>query len=141
MPLVDLAAIPQVPLAFMNDDHREEARLLNALADALSALRSGAGAREPVLAAWAALERHTRDHFGREDAAMREAEFFAYPMHHGEHERVLEEMAAEARAFAEAGDAERLWTYVSQAVPAWFVRHIQTMDEVTARFVSAARRR
>jgi hemerythrin len=137
MDLVDLSSIPQVQLGFMNEDHREEARLLNALAGALSALRSGAGTRDGVLAAWVPLERHTREHFAREDAAMREAGFPAYPVHHGEHERVLAEMSEEARAFADGGDAGRLWTYVSEAVPAWFVRHIQTMDDVTARFVSA----
>ena len=41
MPLVDLDAIPQVPLDFINDDHREEARLLNELAEAVEALRAG----------------------------------------------------------------------------------------------------
>jgi len=73
-------------------------------------------------------------------SSMRKAAFHAYPLHSGEHERVLAEMAAEAGAFAREGDAERLWIYVSQAVPAWFVRHIQTMDHVTARFVSMAAR-
>jgi len=140
LPLVDLTAIPQVPLAFMNEDHAEEGRLLNALADALSALRAGKGTKGEVLERWGALERHTREHFERENEAMRKAAFHAYPLHSGEHERVLAEMAAEAGAFAREGDAERLWIYVSQAVPAWFVRHIQTMDHVTARFVSMAAR-
>jgi hemerythrin len=138
VPLVDLAAIPQVPLAFMNEDHAEEARLLNALADALSKLRAGEGTKEDVLGRWQALERHTREHFERENEAMRAVAFHAYPVHAGEHERVLAEMAGEAGAFAASGDAERLWVYVTQAVPAWFVRHIQTMDHVTARFVSMA---
>lgn len=138
MSLVDLAAIPQVPLQFMNDDHAEEARLLNALAEALGALREGKGSKAEVLDRWQALERHTREHFAREDEAMRKAAFHAYPTHAGEHERVLAEMASEAGAFAAGGDAERLWLYVSQAVPAWFVRHIQTMDHVTARFVAMA---
>jgi len=136
MPLVDPAAIPQVQLPFMNEDHAEEARLLNGLADALAALRGGAGARDDVLARWAALDRHTREHFERENEAMRRVGFPAYPMHQAEHERVLAEMAGEARTFVDHGDAERLWTYVSQAVPAWFVRHIQTMDQITARFVA-----
>lgn len=140
MPLVDLPAIPQVPLAFMNDDHAEEARRLNALADAIVALREGTGSKAEVLARWQALERHTREHFERENEAMRKAAFHAYPVHAGEHERVLAEMASEAAAFAEDGDAERLWIYVSQAVPAWFVRHIQTMDHVTARFVTMTAR-
>jgi hemerythrin len=136
--LIDPSTIPQVQVAFMNADHAEEARLLNALAEALSGHREGKGTREDVLDRWRALERHTREHFEREDEAMRRAAFHAYPVHAGEHERVLAEMAAEAGAFAERGDAERLWIYVTHAVPAWFVRHIQTMDQVTARFVAMA---
>jgi hemerythrin len=138
LPLIDLAAIPQVPVPFMNEDHAEEARLVNALADALAAVRAGQGSKADVLDRWRALERHTREHFERENEAMRRAAFHAYPVHAGEHERVLAEMAAEAGAFAEGGDAERLWIYVTHAVPAWFVRHIQTMDQVTARFVAAS---
>jgi hemerythrin len=140
LPLVDLATIPQVQVPFMNEDHAEEARLLNALADALGALRAGSGGKDEVLSRWEALDRHTREHFERENEAMRRVAFHAYPVHSGEHERVLAEMAGEAGAFARDGDAERLWIYVTQAVPAWFVRHIQTMDQVTARFVAAAPR-
>ena len=57
-------------------------------------------------------------------------------MHHGEHVRVLAELAAEGRRFTDTGDAVRLGTYVTQVVPTWFVNHIQTMDLMTARFVS-----
>jgi hemerythrin len=138
LPVVDPAALPQVPLAFMNEDHAEEARLVNALADALAALKAGKGTKEDVLGRYQSLERHTREHFERENEAMRKAAFHAYSMHAGEHERVLAEMAGEAGAFASSGDADRLYTYVSQAVPAWLVQHIRTMDQVTARFVSTA---
>jgi hemerythrin len=137
MPLVDLDAIPQVPLDFINQDHREEARLLNDLAEALEAHRSGRTGPEPVLSCFARLLRHTEEHFGREDQAMQRSGFPPYPVHHGEHVRVLEELAGEGRAFAEGGDAARLQAYVTQAVPAWFVNHIQTMDLMTARYVAA----
>lgn len=137
MPLVDLDAIPQVPLDFVNHDHREEASLLNGLAEALEALRAGRGGPEPVDARFDALHRHTVEHFGREDEAMRRSGFPPYPVHHGEHVRVLEEMAAEGQAFRATRDAARLHAYVTQAVPAWFVNHILTMDTMTARFVAA----
>ncbi len=137
MPLVDLDAIPQVPLDFINHDHREEARLLNDLADALEAHRAGRTGPEPVVAAFGVLYRHTEEHFGREDEAMRRSGFPPYPVHHGEHVRVLAELAEEGRAFGERGDAARLHAYVTQAVPAWFVNHILTMDTMTARFVAS----
>jgi hemerythrin len=137
MPLVDLDAIPQVPLDFINHDHREEARLLNDLAEALEAHRAGRTGPEPVLASFEALYRHTEEHFGREDEAMRQSGFPPYQVHHGEHLRVLEELAAEGRAFDEGGDVARLHGYVTRAVPAWFVNHILTMDTMTARFIAS----
>jgi len=137
MPLVELDAIPQVPLDFINADHREEARLLNDLAEAVTALRAGRGDAAAVVGRFEVLFRHTREHFAREEQAMRESGFPPYPMHQGEHERVLAELAAEGRTFDETGDADRLWRYVSTTVPSWFVNHIMSMDLVTARFVSS----
>jgi hemerythrin len=135
MPLVDLDAIPQVPLDFVNADHREEGRLLNVVADAVEALEAGSGSAAAVLAALAALRDHTAAHFGREDDAMRRAGFPAFPVHHAEHVRVLAELDDEIRRFASSGDVVRMKGWVLGDVPQWFVNHIETMDLVTARFV------
>lgn len=136
MPLVDLDAIPQVPLDFVNADHREEGRLLNEVADAVEALEAGKGSAPGVLAALAALRDHTAAHFGREDDAMRRTGFPAFPVHHAEHVRVLTELDDEIRRFRETGDVARLRAWVLGDVPHWFMDHIQTMDLVTARFVA-----
>lgn len=135
--IVDVSRIPQVPLDFINQDHAEEGRLLNALAQVLHDHRRGGATVEAVLHAWEALFLHTRDHFGREEAAMQRTGFPPTPVHQAEHRRVLEELEAEGEHFRETGDTARLGRYVSEAVPAWFVSHIQTMDLVTAQWVSA----
>jgi hemerythrin len=137
MPLVNLDAIPQVPLDFINADHREEGRLLNNLADALDALDTGRGSTAAVGERLAALRDHTAAHFGREEDAMRRTLFPAFPVHHAEHVRVLAELDDEVRRFAETGDAARLRAWVLGDVPAWFVNHIETMDLVTARFIAS----
>ncbi len=137
MPLVDLDAIPQVPLEFINADHREEGRLLNALADALDALDAGRGNAAEVGARLAALRDHTAAHFGREDDAMRRTGFPAFPIHHAEHVRVLAELDDETRRYAETGDAARLRAWTLGDVPQWVANHIETMDLVTARFVAS----
>ncbi len=137
MPLVDLDSIPQVPLAFVNADHREEGRLLNEVAEAVAALSGGRGDAAAVERALDALRDHTAAHFGREDEAMRRTFFPAFPVHHAEHVRVLAELDDEIRRFRETGDAARLTAWVLGDVPAWFVDHIQTMDLVTARFVAS----
>jgi hemerythrin len=139
VPIVDLDKIPQVALQFINDDHLQEGRLLNQLADAVKAHRTGKVPVEAVLHKLEALLEHTQEHFGREEKAMREAGFPPYPMHKAEHERVIEEMESEEIHFRETGDTGRLWSYVAEAVPAWFVAHIQSMDAITAQFVSLRR--
>jgi len=138
--LVDIDRIPQVALPFINDDHREEGRLLNVLGQAIRDHQRGKGPVEGVLHACEALLLHTQEHFGREEAAMREGAFPAYPVHQGEHQRVLEEMESETEHFRETGDTARLWRYVSEAVPAWFAAHIQSMDHITAQFLSTRAR-
>ena len=139
VPHVALDAIPQVALPFMNDDHREEARLLNEAIDAAPAPREGKKPVEAVLHAFEALLQHTQEHFGREEEAMRQVGFPPYPMHKGEHDRVIDEMEAEETHFRETGDTGRLLAYLSEAVPAWFVSHIQSMDAVTAQAVTLRR--
>jgi hemerythrin len=137
MSIVDLDRIPQVPLPFMNDDHREEARLLNELGESVRGHRDGKVLVETVLHRLEALLDHTREHFAREEDAMRRVGFPPYPMHKAEHDRVLDDMEAEETRFRETGDTARLWSYVSDAVPSWFVAHIQSMDHVTGGFVAA----
>jgi hemerythrin len=137
MPIVELDSIPQVSLPFMNEDHREEARLLNAVGEAILAFRGGQGSAAVVLERFVALHAHTRAHFVREEAAMQRTGFAPYPVHKAEHDHILVEMTEEGRRFRDGSNVERLWAYVSQAVPAWFIGHIESMDHVTARFVAA----
>jgi hemerythrin len=137
--LVDLDAIPQVALPFINADHREEGRLLNELFEAVEGHRHGKVQVETVLHRLDALLTHTQEHFGREEAAMQEARFPPFPVHKAEHDRVLEEMEAEEVHFRETGDTARLRSYVRDAIPAWFVSHIQSMDAVTAGFIAGRR--
>jgi hemerythrin len=138
MPRLDAANLPDLPISFMNADHAREAALVNELEDALAAHAAGAGPVAPVLERLSLLAVHTRDHFLREESMMREARFPAYPVHKAEHDRVLAEMDAEARAFRTAGDAERLARYVRERLPEWFEGHVRTMDVVTARFVASS---
>jgi hemerythrin len=137
MTAVDPETLPAVGLPFVDADHREEARLLNTVAEALAAHRRGECPAATVLARWEALFAHTEQHFAREEAAMQRTGFPPLPVHRGEHERVLEEMRVEGERFRVGGDADRFWRYLTTDVPAWFVGHIQTMDHVTAQFVAA----
>jgi hemerythrin len=136
MPIVDVSSLPRVALDFQNEDHEAEGRLLNEVASAIGRYCDGSEGQDAVLAPLEALVEHTREHFEREDRLMREQGFPAYAVHRAEHARVLSEMEREAFAFREQGDPSRLSRYVTAVLPSWFVNHIQTMDDVTARFAA-----
>lgn len=133
---IDPAQILQLPVAFMNADHAREVRLLNDLEAALAAQARSEGSLATVLERLSLLAVHTRDHFLREESAMRETGFPAYAAHKADHDRVLAEMDAEARRFREGGDPARLSRFLFEALPAWFTNHRRTLDAVTARHVA-----
>ncbi len=133
MPSIDPSQLPLFSVAFMNADHAQEACLQNEIEAALSAHRRGEGTLGAVLEKLSVLAVHMRDHFLREESLMRQARFPAYPVHKAEHDRVLAEMDAEARAFRDGGDGARLAKYLFERLPAWFAEHVRTMDTVTAR--------
>jgi hemerythrin len=125
--------IPELALGFMNDDHREELALMEGAAAALVA-----GDRDALAAGLEALAEHTREHFEREEEVMRAVRFTAYAAHKAEHDRVLADLAGEATAWLEAGDAARLLGYLDAVVAGWFPTHMATMDTITARFAAMA---
>jgi len=133
--LLDPAQLKRLAIPFMNADHAEEARLLNVAADLVEGFRTGTAGLEQVTAALDALYLHTRAHFAREEAAMRDASFPAYSFHQAEHVRILGELGEAERKFREGKDAEVLAAYLA-TVPAWLAGHIETMDAATARYVS-----
>jgi hemerythrin len=130
---IDPSLVPDLPVEFMNADHALEVTLLNDIERALDAHRRGQGTLAAVLEKLSVFAVHTRDHFLREESLMRQTRFSAYGAHKAEHDRVLAEMNAEASAFREHGDGERLARYLFRALPEWFVNHVRSMDVVTAR--------
>ncbi len=137
MPFLEPDRLPQVALAFQNEDHQAEARLLNDAIDSAEAYRDGQMPADHVLQTLDALAIHTREHFAREEAAMVETGFPAYAVHKLEHDRVSAELRAQADGFRYGRDATRLLVYLTETFPVWLFGHIQTMDSVTGRFVAA----
>lgn len=133
--LLDPAQIKRLAVPFMNADHAEEARLLNAAADLVDAFRAGSTSAGQVAGALDALYVHMRAHFAREEAAMLDASFPAYSFHQAEHVRILGELGEAERKFREERDGEALAAYLT-TVPSWLEKHIETMDAVTARYVA-----
>lgn len=79
---------------------------------------------------WAAVVEHTVDHFGREDAWMRETRFSGADTHTLQHRVVLNVMR-EGLALARAGDLAAVREMASE-LAAWFAKHTQSQDAALA---------
>ena len=134
---VDKSAIPLVAVEFMNGDHHEAVDLMNVLEARLDA-EGGAVDEAAVGAALRAFLDHTREHFAREEAEMLRTRFPVYPVHKGEHDRVLEDMDVVYGDWAAGKNAAKLLDWVRGPLPEWLVEHIQTMDAVTAQYLASA---
>lgn len=130
--VLDVASMPLVGLDSMNQTHREELELVNRLGRLLD--------QEPILEdgidagleAWIA---HTREHFAGENVLMQTHRFPAYTIHSGEHARVLAELEQVQRHWLAERNLSHLRDYVYDAWPQWFLRHVKTMDTVTAAYL------
>jgi hemerythrin len=99
-----------------------------AFVDLADALLAADDAAFPGL--FAELREHTRQHFENEGKLMKACRFPAIGEHHGEHLRVLGELAH----FATGVSAGRLVAarQYAQNLPAWFATHLATMDAALA---------
>ncbi len=130
--MIDFENVPKVALDFMNDDHEEATHITNELMGLVAADSVDQAA---VAESLAHLLAHCQNHFAREEAQMQQIQFPPYPVHKGEHERVLAEMAGELAAWQEEADLERLKHYLFATLTNWFIEHIACMDTVTAQFI------
>lgn len=126
--------LPQLPVAFMNEDHAHAEALWCDMRAALSEAPADIGRFVTALRAF--LE-HNRLHFAREEEAMQRFAFPPYTVHKAEHDRVLAELA-DLLAAAEAGKGtEQFGRAVEHDIPTWLQQHVQSMDLVTARWIAA----
>lgn len=124
---------PQVALDFMNRDHADFASLREQLLGLL-ATQAPADKVDNLLDE---MLTHTRDHFAEEERLMQEHRFPPFPVHKGEHDNVLAEMAGKTAGWKTTRDAAALRDWLDRRMGDWFVNHVSTMDLVTARFVAS----
>jgi hemerythrin len=108
----------------MDETHQEFVSLCAALSEAKP---------ENFLESLDALIAHTVVHFEQENQWMREHSFPPIGCHQKEHDAVLELMQ-EVRRTVAAGDAE-LGPRLAEELPHWFEHHVDTMDNMLARFM------
>lgn len=125
--------LPQVAMPFMNTVHCEELTIVNRLDELLSADEISEPEISACLDEWVT---HTEAHFARENRLMEEYRFPAYLIHMGEHEHAYQYLLDLQKSWNEHHNTETLKTYVKETWPAWFEQHLNTMDAVTAQFLS-----
>ncbi len=67
---------------------------------------------------------------------MKEVGFPAFTMHEGEHIRVFNEMQRIISNWQHTKDNDMLKEYFLGTLQEWLFMHIQTMDTITAQFIS-----
>ncbi len=130
---VDPATIPELPIGRMNATHHEEVALVNRIAACLGEAGAPCAELDALLSEWVA---HTEAHFERENRWMRTYRFPAYPVHAGEHARVLERLRSLCAQWRETGDPTALARFVHEDWRQGFEQHLATMDAVTAQFLA-----
>lgn len=130
--LVNAQDIPHLALEFMNHDHAEAVELVNELHTALENAED-----VDIDDQLDRLYLHNAEHFAREEQHMQEYGFPPYPVHKGEHDRVLAEMYALISDWKNDRDKNALSNYLQHTFIDWFNNHLMSMDRVTAMFVAS----
>ncbi|WP_456375117.1 bacteriohemerythrin [Thiolapillus sp.] len=128
--------IPDIAVGSMNDTHHEEVALVNALGRLLLQAREGNPDKEAIGKALDDWIRHTESHFERENRLMQEYGFPPFPVHAGEHSNALENLHRLQQNWHSDQDLDALGGYVFNTWPQWFQMHVNSMDNVTAQFLS-----
>ena len=123
--------LPMVAMPSMNDTHLEDILIINRLSSAIDAQNS-----DEVNKILQELVTHTVTHFSGEEEMMREKMFPPYPVHKGEHDRALNELKQVAQQFNENRDLGFVKHYVESTLTPWLLNHIETLDTVTAMFLT-----
>lgn len=124
--------IPDVALDFMNRDHQAFIAHVERLEKLLTATPDA----EAIDRELDEMYEHTHVHFAAEENEMQAKEFPPYEIHRQEHQRVLGEMVAQIEVWKTRRDVTKLSQYVNEALPEWLKQHTQSMDFITADWLS-----
>ncbi len=134
--VLDPARIPAIAVDSMNRTHQEEVALVNRLGELVRAAREGNPDTDAIDAALDAWVEHTETHFTRENELMEKYGFPPYPVHAQEHATVLGEIQRLQSGWHQDRRIEPLADFIFQRWPQWFMMHVNSMDNITAQFLS-----
>ncbi len=134
--LIKEGQIPEVAVSEMNSIHKTEIDILNKLYKAIEAYEEGKANAEVIDVLLDEFIKDVKEHFSFEQSLMEKYNFFAYPIHRAEHDRVIHELDSIRKIWKEERNIDTLKEYLEKNFVPWIINHVQTMDTVTAQFLS-----
>ena len=134
--LIQIEQLPRVALERMNKVHEKEIEIMNELYQLLQDYEKGNASIEDIDKAFNEFLEDVKYHFSSEQEMMEQYNFFAYPMHRGEHDMVLGQLQNLQKNWEKNKNPEIIKSYLENQFLPWLINHIQTMDTVTAHFLS-----
>ena len=136
--LIDFEKFPKVDMENMNDVHENDIKIINELNDLIENYISNESEElfsklDEKYEEWL---NHTIEHFSGEEKMMIEKKFPPYAVHKQEHDNVLNAMKNVQKDLRKTKSAAGVKNFVQNGLVRWLVNHVQTMDTVTARFLS-----
>ena len=83
-----------------------------------------------------ALLHHMRGQFDREEQAMQAVQFPPTAAHKADHDRAYADLAARIESWKGQRDREAMLDFIEAGLADWFVKHVNTRDYITARFLA-----
>jgi hemerythrin len=134
--MIDFNQIPRVAIDFMNDDHENVTELTNKLMTLISSSQVSAGNIKQINDALSELLCHCREHFAREEEQMKKYNYPLHSVHKADHNHILMKFEEELSAWQSEEDISILEKFISTTFTEWFIIHIETLDTVTAIFLT-----
>ncbi|MDZ4200908.1 MAG: hemerythrin family protein [Gallionella sp.] len=82
------------------------------------------------------LLRHMQQQFAAEEAQMLATQFPPFAAHKREHDRALDDFSECVAKWQSLRDRAKLLDYLENGLADWFVKHVNTRDFITARFIA-----
>ncbi|MEZ0322867.1 MAG: hemerythrin family protein [Hydrogenothermaceae bacterium] len=134
--LINTGEIPKVAVNKMNEVHDVEIDIVNKLFEKISQYDESEESFKEIVKLFDEFLNDVVNHFTFEQGLMEKYNFFAYPMHRGEHDRVLYEIKSLEKLLKEKKDVKAVRDYLLYTFKPWIINHVQTMDTVTAMYLS-----
>ncbi len=125
--MLELKDLPKVANELFNALHEDELQLIRELY--ISCEKDNL---EEVDRLMDLLLYDVEDHFSTEEELMREAEFFAYPMHKAEHDSMRKEIKELYSSWKSGRNTKDIMHFLKERLIPWLLLHISRWDSVTA---------